>query len=398
LKIARAHGSQPAIVFPCTISIVPYFVYVSDILFNENLVNSMQIPLTLVLLFLLHGRAVGNHKTLILWTSNFMSGYLMIFRKLLQEELREWLLAGEPWLVHRVLTDLLGKQENDRLVVKTRTAIPRHPLVRKIFEGLNEDGYWGRPKDIHTWWPRKDTTFWILPVLADFGFTVRDRRIARACEYVLNTQLESGGFGWDPPTKPGDCHSAIIIETLSKLELLYDPRMQKAFDWLIQRQRVDGGFWCKNTGQIGGPREEEPSCAMATMFVLGALAENPGLRDSEAAMRGVDFLFECWRNLGKIRYAGHDSQIGSGWEKLKYPFTDYKILKFLDVLSQFDYGRERLQKSQMINLLLSKRDSEGKFTPESIHKVWSDFDFGQKQKPSRWITLLALRILKRTSE
>jgi len=245
---------------------------------------------------------------------------------------------------------------------------------------------------------RKDTTFWILPVLADFGFTVKDKRIARTCEYVLGTQLQSGGFGWDPPTKPGDCHSAIIMESLAKVGLIGDARLQKAYEWIIKRQRLDGGFWCKNTGQIGGPREKEPSCAMATMFVLGALAQNPKLRNSEIVVKGVDFLFECWENRGKIRYAGHDSQIGTDWEKLKYPFTDYKILNFLDVLSRFEYAKQRLRESEMVIMLLSKRDSKGRFTPESIIKVWSDFDFGQKEKPSRWITLLALRILKRIYE
>jgi len=212
---------------------------------------------------------------------------------LLREELVEWLLAGEPWAVYRTLTDLLDKEERDDLGVAMRTAIPRHPLVTKIFEGLNEDGYWGSPKDIHTWWPKKGTTFWLLPVLADFGFDVSDKRIARACEYVFSTQLHSGGFGWDPPTKPGDCHSSIIIESLAKLGLLGDFRLQKAYEWLVKRQRLDGGFWCKNTGQIGGPRENEPSCALATMFVLGALAQNPELRNSETAVKGVDFLFGC---------------------------------------------------------------------------------------------------------
>jgi hypothetical protein len=131
------------------------------------------------------------------------------------------------------------------------------------------------------------------------------------------------------------------------------------------------------------------------MFVLGALAQNPRLRDSEATLRGVDFLFGCWENKGKIKYAGHDSQVGTDWEKLKYPFTDYKILKFLDVLSQFEYAKQRLRESEMVKLLFSKRDNQGRFTPESIVKVWSDFDFGQKDKPSRWVTLLALRIAKR---
>jgi hypothetical protein len=314
---------------------------------------------------------------------------------LLKEELIEWLLAGEPWVVYRMLVELLDKDEQDKVVLTAKKLIPEHPLIIRIFKGLNKDDYWGTPKDIHTWWPKKNTTFWLLPVLADFGFTVEDKRIARVCEYVFSTQLQSGGFGWSPPTQPYDCHTAILTESLAKLGLLRDSRLQKAYDWLIKRQRLDGGFWCKDTGQINRPREKEPSCAMAAMFVLGALAENPELRSTETAKKGVDFLFECWRNREKIKYAGHDSQVGKDWHKLKYPFTDYKILKFLDVMSRFEHAKQRLQKSEMMNLLMSKQDEKGRFLPESIVKVWSKFDFGQKERPSRWITFLALRTVKR---
>ncbi|WXG46962.1 MAG: prenyltransferase/squalene oxidase repeat-containing protein [Candidatus Atabeyarchaeum deiterrae] len=310
-------------------------------------------------------------------------------------DLEEWLLTGEPWVAYRVLKDVIGKSDDDRTVAAALAAVSDHPHVRLIFRKMNKDGYWGKPKDIHTWWPRKDTTFWLLPVLADFGFTVGDERIAKACEYVFSTQLDSGGFGWDPPSKPGDCHSAIIVEALAKLGLLEDLRLKNAYDYLIRRQRIDGGYWCKDTGQVGAPREGEPSCAFATIFALGALAQNPNLRNSEMAKKSVDFLFQCWTNRGKVKYAGHDSGIEKDWEKLKYPFTDYKILKFMDVLSQFDYARKRLKESEMLDLLLRKQDEQGRFTPESIIKMWSNFDFGQKERPSRWITLLALRIAKR---
>lgn len=109
-----------------------------------------------------------------------------------------------------------------------------------------------------------------------------------------------------------------------------------------------------DAGLIGGQREKEPSCALATMFVLGALAQNPELRNSDVAEKRADFPLECWRNRGKIKYADHDSQIGTDWKKLKYPFTDYKILKFLDVLSQFENAKKRLQETRMTDVLLSK--------------------------------------------
>jgi hypothetical protein len=68
-----------------------------------------------------------------------------------REELIDWLLTGEPWVVYRTLTDLPDKEEKDKKVTSARKAIPEHKLIKKIFQGLNKDGYWGKPKDIHTW-------------------------------------------------------------------------------------------------------------------------------------------------------------------------------------------------------------------------------------------------------
>jgi hypothetical protein len=309
----------------------------------------------------------------------------------------EWLLEGEPWVRYRTLTDLLHKGHGDRLVVATRKAVQKHPLMSKLLGRRNADGYWGSAKDIHTWWPKKDTTFWVLGILADFGFSREDDRAARACEYVFSIQLDSGGFGWDPPSKAYECHTAILTETLAKLGYASDRRLLRAYDWLVPRQRLDGGFWCKNTGQPHGPRRRDPSCAFATLLVLGALAQNKALRSSDTAERAIAFLLRCWDQRGKVKYAGHDSQIGTGFDRLKYPFTDYRILKYLDVLSQFESARQDHRVEKMLELVASKRDRQGHYTPEAVHLAWSEFDFGQKKAPSRWITFLALRILARLS-
>lgn len=307
----------------------------------------------------------------------------------------DWLLSGEPFVKYRTLIDLLGREEGDQEVVATKRLISEHRLIKQIFDKQNRDGYWGTPKDIYTWWPKKDTTFWLLGVLADFGFTRENDRIARACEYVFGTQHPSGGFGCAPPPKPYDCFTGILIESLAKLGYASDPRLKGAYEWLTQRQRLDSGFWCKDTGQPGRPREKEPSCAFSTLCVLGALVQNSELRESTIAQKSAEFLFRCWGDRGKIKYAGHDSQIGRGWEKLKYPFTDYRILKYLDILSQLEFAKNDHRMMEMVNLLITKRDEEGRFCPESIHKVWSDFDFGQKKSPSRWITLIVYRVAKR---
>ncbi len=306
-----------------------------------------------------------------------------------------WLLSGEPFVKYRTLMDLLDRSRENKEVLANEKLVYENRLVKKIFDKQNKDGYWGAPKDIYTWWPKKDTTFWLLGVLADFGFTRRNKKIASAGEYVFSTQLPDGGFGWAPPPTSGDCFTGILTESLAKLGYSGDPRLKKAYDWLIQRQRLDGGFWCKNSGLPGQPREKEPSCAYATLCVLGAIAQNTEIKNSKFTRRGVEFLLKCWENRGKIKYAGHDSQIGKGWEKLKYPFTDYRILKYLDTLSQFEFIKNDHRIKEMIDLLISKQDKNGRFFSESIHEVFSDFDFGQKKLPSKWITLLVYRIVKR---
>ncbi|UCG16204.1 MAG: terpene cyclase/mutase family protein [Phycisphaerales bacterium] len=309
----------------------------------------------------------------------------------------DWLLQGEPWVRYRTLTDLLHKRRSDRQVVEARNAVQKHPLISGLFGRRNTEGYWGTPKDIHTWWPRKDTTFWVLGVLADFGFSKDDESISRACEYVFGIQLDSGGFGWDPPTQAYECHTAILTETLAKLGYADDRRLIRAYDWLAIRHRQDGGFWCKNTGQPDGPRRREPSCAFATLLVLGALAHNKALHGSHTVKTAIAFLLDCWDKRGKVKYAGHDSQISTGFGKLKYPFTDYRILKYLTVLSEFESVRQDHRVQEMLQLGVSKCDRDGRFAPEAVHRAWSEFDFGRKKAPSRWITFLVLRILARLS-
>jgi hypothetical protein len=299
-----------------------------------------------------------------------------------------WLLEGPAYVRYRTLVDIVGCPREDKEARQARAAVPRDPAVRRLLEQRNEEGYWGTPRDIFTWWPRKETTFWVLGVLADFGLMRGDSGIRRACEYVLSTQHACGAFGVSPPPKPYECFTGVLAAALARLGYCEDERLERAYGWLRGRQRTDGGFWCKDTGQPGGPREQEPSCALGSLWVLSALTAHPRLRESEVCRSCASFLLGCWDNRGRIKYAGHDSEIGSGWEKLKYPFTDYRLLHYLDSLSRVPWVREDARVAEIADLLISKGDGEGRFRPESIHRAWSEFDFGQKKEPSMWLTCL----------
>lgn len=73
------------------------------------------------------------------------------FKNLLNKDLIDWLLQGEPWVRYRTLKDILGKHKNDEKVLATKRIILEYELIKEIFDKRNKDGYWGKPTDIHTW-------------------------------------------------------------------------------------------------------------------------------------------------------------------------------------------------------------------------------------------------------
>jgi hypothetical protein len=65
------------------------------------------------------------------------------------------------------------------------------------------------------------------------------------------------------------------------------------------------------------------------------------------------------------------------------------------VLTQFPWLRKDSRLLEMVSLLRNKADQEGRFKIESVWTAWKDWEFGQKNAPSRWLTLTAWRILQR---
>ncbi|MDI6691669.1 MAG: nitrogen fixation protein NifH, partial [Candidatus Bathyarchaeota archaeon] len=74
----------------------------------------------------------------------------------------------------------------------------------------------------------------------------------------------------------------------------------------------------------------------------------------------------------------------------------YNILRGLDVLTKLGYvNDERI--SDAVEVLLQKRQDSGKWILESAPTGRMHVNIEVKGKPSKWITLIALRVLKRLS-
>jgi hypothetical protein len=318
----------------------------------------------------------------------------MSWRNSLKADPTEWLLAvGQPWVVYRMLVDVLDRDEGDAEAVAAKAAITEAEPIARIFAQQTDEGGWEKDYLCYSCSSQhQGDTMGLLSVFADFGLTVEDGRVARACEFTLRFQKDSGDFSVvHDDSQTFICLTSNTVRSLAALGLLEDERVQQAYQYIVDTQRLDGGWIHSKSARRGQPREDIPSCPHATLNVLWALAEHSELREGRVARGGAEVLLRHWEE----RTRPYGWGIGTTWPKLKYPFSWYGLLKYADVLSRFAFLRDDARLREVVDLLVTKQDDEGRWWAESTYKYWKDFDFGQKKAPSPWITLLALRVIKR---
>ena len=86
-------------------------------------------------------------------------------------------------------------------------------------------------------------------------------------------------------------------------------------------------------------------------------------------------------------------RISSTWFKFSFPLTYWSdVLETTAVLVEMGYAHDpRL--ANALQLILNKQDAQGRWKLENAlsGKMWADIE--EKGKPSKWVTLRALRVL-----
>jgi hypothetical protein len=193
-----------------------------------------------------------------------------------------------------------------------------------------------------------------------------------------------------------------------------DERLAEAMDWLARSITGEGiapaeqrkepvrylrsgnsgpGFACSANNHL--------PCAWGAVKALLALGKIPADARSPAVQAaletGLEFLLG--RDPAVADYPmGYSDKPSRSWFRFGYPIgyvTD--VLQNLETLTALDCGEDpRLEPA--LELLLSKQDSQGRWKLEYTYngKTWVDVE--EKNQPSKWVTLRALRVLKRASQ
>jgi len=191
------------------------------------------------------------------------------------------------------------------------------------------------------------------------------------------------------------CDAPISLYSLARLGMREEPSIRTAVMNLTSLVR-DNGWPCVVSQELGsfhGPGKKSDPCPYATLIMLKLLAQYEDLREGKAAAAGVESLLSLWA-ASRLQHP-YMFFMGTDFRKLKAPFIWYDLLHVTEVLSLFPSARCDTRLLDMLDLIRSKVDANGLYTPESIWKAWQGWDFAQKKQPSAWLTFLIRRLERR---
>ena len=312
----------------------------------------------------------------------------------------DWLLEpSQPAVRLATLTDLMDRGPREPDVQDASADLGRRGWARDILAAQKPGGYWESREDLYR--PKYTATNWRLIVLSDLGLTAKDPRVRRACQLFLSGWArKDGGFDdVESPTGSELCITGNLTRTLQRCGYGDDPRVRAGYEWVVKHQREDGGWHCFNRDTFGRGTMDAWEGLYAYAF-LPETKRSPRVRRS--IERGAEvFLERGLRHQGK-RYVP--------WTRTHYPVHYYyDFLVGLDMLTRLGYGGDRRLRPAL-DLLARKRRPDGTWALDKVHpdlgagagyrfrKKPKRFALEAEGKPSKWITLTALQLLRRVEE
>lgn len=303
-----------------------------------------------------------------------------------------WLLEPEnPCVRCLTLTKLLDQPADTQAILAFQP-------VRRILDAQWPEGYWMHPGVGYS--PKYKATVWQIIFLAAMGVP-RCEPVTRAAEYVLaHSRLPDGRFSARQDDKGTVlCLNGNLLRALVWFGYADDRRVVETRQ-AMAAQIVHDRFRCR----YNAPADSRPPrmsdglpCAWGAIKALGALAALPAaarIPEEEAALdRAVDFLLAHDLAAGDYPTATETSPL---WHEFGFPlgYTS-DVLEALEVLLQAGVPADHPRLGAALSLVLAKQDDQGRWALEyTPGKTWASF--GPKNKPNKWITLRALRVLEQT--
>ncbi len=277
----------------------------------------------------------------------------------------------------------------------------REPI--RIIRRQTPEGSWTYPRGRQALRSRENydqiETFRQLAILIEqYGFTREHPAIARAAEFLLSFQTSEGDIRGIYGNQYATTYVGGIVELLVKAGYGGDPRVVRAFNWLLAVRQTDGG-WAIPMRTLGhqyrdfldierhpeplAPDTSKPFSHLVTGMVLRAFAADPSRHDVPEVRRAAQLLAE--RLFRRDPY--NDRGDASYWERVSFPFWFTDIVSALDTLSRLGMSPRTAAIAAALERLSELQRDDGTFRLKLLRAQHEDVPW--------WICLAVYRSLRR---
>ncbi|HZD53636.1 MAG TPA: hypothetical protein VE175_11360 [Woeseiaceae bacterium] len=255
------------------------------------------------------------------------------------------------------------------------------------------DGRWGGAAWNRGW----DSTMHVLSLLRELGL---DPASDEARHAIARVRERVTWEGCGPPEVHGNPFfvgevEACINGQVAAAGAWFGQNIRGIIDRLLAEQLPDGGWNCEAANGSTRSSFNTTICVLEGLLeyeqAVGGSSEVTGAR-----LRGQEYLLE--RRLFRRKSTGEaierDRKGGTAWTRFAFPtWWHYDVLRGLDYLRRAGVIPDA-RMAEAIDLMAANRDDDGRWPLDTRYpgRMPVETDEGEG-RPSRWITLRALRVL-----
>jgi hypothetical protein len=293
----------------------------------------------------------------------------------------DWLLDSDPAIRWQVLRDLTDAPADE--VAAERARVAREGWGAQLLAAQDADGRWSGGTFSPEWISTLDT----LHLLYLFGLDPASEEARRAIAPVH----EAARWEYDENLRffEGEVEPCINGRVVA-IGAYFGQDVKGVVERLLNEQMADRGWNCEQ--ERGSTRGSFDS----TLNVLEGLLQyerSTGANGDVAAARrrGEEYLLDR-----RLLHRLSDGEI----PQRRWLYVGFPNKWFYDVMRVLDYFRSARQEpdermAEALKIVESKRDAKGRWPLDHAYHDRLLVDLGETEgRPSRWITLRALRVLR----
>lgn len=306
-------------------------------------------------------------------------------RPLIDPQTVEWLLEGDVSVQFQVKRDLLGVVD-----ASLQFRISTEGSGAALLAARGTDGHWGRG----FYQPKWTSSHYTLLELKNLALNPRNALARETVELILRDEKGTdGGLNPARQSMPRDvCVNGMALNYAAYFGAVPE-QLASVVDFILGQRLSDGGFNCRRNRS--GARH---SSVHTTVSIIEGVTEyaRGGYRhrtDELLDARGDAIEFLLRHRLYRSERTGEP--MSPEFTRLHYPARwHFDVLRGLDALA--DAGApydDRM--ADALGTVAGRQRPDGKWTANRGYPGATHVPPDQPGTPSRWITLIALRVLRR---